>query len=216
MSAGTSEMVGAASSTAVTMTVTVAEAEFAQSSVTVRTTSFGPTSSQSKEETSMERLTSPHASLEPLSMSSGVMVACPFPSRMTVKSAPSAIGDVVSSMVKVAVVVVALPQSSVAVKVTVALPVLPQSSLRAVKSLVQVTVPHSSSAVAPPLLESHPLKSAALLDPHSTVRSEAVEVRAGAVVSTISNMAVVVAALPQSSVAEKMTSTAPVPAHVRA
>ena len=209
-------MVGAASSTAVTMTVTVAEAAFMHSSVTVRTTSFGPTSSQSKDVTSMERVTSPHASEDPLSMSSAVMVACPLPSRITVRSEPRAVGDVVSSMVNVAVVVVVLPQLSLAVKVTVALPVLPQSSLRAVKSLVHVKSPQSSSAVAPPLLESHALNSAALLEPHSTVLSEAANVRVGAVVSTISNMAVVVATLPQSSVAEKITSTAPVPAHVRA
>ena len=43
------------------------------------------------------------------------------------------VGSVVSSIVKVAVVLILLPQSSVAVKITVAEPVAPQSSLRAVK-----------------------------------------------------------------------------------
>ena len=42
------------------------------------------------------------------------------------------VGSVSSSMVNVAVVVLALPQSSVAVNVTVALPVAPQSSLKPV------------------------------------------------------------------------------------
>ena len=40
-------------------------------------------------------------------------------------------GAVVSSIVNVAVVVLVLPQASVAVKITVAVPVAPQSSLNA-------------------------------------------------------------------------------------
>ena len=51
------------------------------------------------------------------------------------------LGSVVSSIVKVAVVLLVLPQASVAVKVTVALPVAPQSSLKAMKSLLHVTPP---------------------------------------------------------------------------
>ena len=51
----------------------------------------------------------------------------------------SMVGAVVSSIVNVAVVLLLLPQSSVAVKVTVAMPVAPQSSLNASKSLLQVT-----------------------------------------------------------------------------
>ena len=68
-------------------------------------------------------------------------------------------GSVVSSMVKVAVVWLVLPHSSVAVKVTVATPVAPHKSLRLVKSLVMVTVPQSSFAVAPPLLANHAFSS---------------------------------------------------------
>ena len=58
----------------------------------------------------------------------------PMPSHSTVSSsaAVSIVGLVVSSIVNVAVVVLALPQSSVAVNVTIALPVAPQSSLNAV------------------------------------------------------------------------------------
>ena len=58
----------------------------------------------------------------------------PMPSHSTVsfEAAVSIVGFVVSSIVNVAVVEVALPQSSVAVKVTVAEPVAPQSSLKAV------------------------------------------------------------------------------------
>jgi hypothetical protein len=57
----------------------------------------------------------------------------PDPSHSTVSSEASVsmLGGVVSSIVKVAVVVVVKRQASVAVKVTTALPVAPQSSLKA-------------------------------------------------------------------------------------
>ena len=61
------------------------------------------------------------------------------------------VGGVVSSIVNVAVVGVAFPQSSVAVNVTVAVPVCPQPSLKAVKLFVHVTFEQASVAVAPPL-----------------------------------------------------------------
>ena len=119
-----------------------------------------------------------------------------------------------SSMVKVAVVVLALPQSSVAVKVTLALPVAPQRSLNALKSLVQVTLLHSSVAAAPPLLANQALISAILPEPsHSTVKSLLVTVIVGAVLSSTVIVAVVCAVLPQSSVAVKVTSTVPVSPH---
>ena len=119
-----------------------------------------------------------------------------------------------SSMVKVAVVVLALPQSSVAVKVTLALPVAPQRSLNALKSLVQVTLLHSSVAAAPPLLASQAFSSVVLPAPsHSTVWSEALVVMVGGVLSSTVIVAVVCAVLPQSSVAVKVTSTVPVSPH---
>ena len=120
-------------------------------------------------------------------------------------------------MVNVAEEVTVLPQSSLAVKMTVALPVAPHSSLNATKSLLQVMVPHSSSAVAPPLLVNHAFRAVVLPAPsHSTVSSVAPAVRVGAVVSSMVNVAVVEAALPQSSVAVKITSISPDPAQVRA
>ena len=115
-----------------------------------------------------------------------------------------------SSIVKVAVVDVALPQSSVAVNVTVAAPVAPQSSLNASKSFVHITPPHASVAVAPPLLSSQFERSTLLPAPsHSTVASAAA-ITSGAVVSSMVNVAVVDVALPQSSVAVKVTVAAPV------
>ena len=74
-----------------------------------------------------------------------------MPSHSTVKglAAVSMLGAVVSSMVNVAVALLALPQASVAVKVTVAPPVAPQLSLRAVKSCSMVTSLQLSLAVAP-------------------------------------------------------------------
>ena len=53
----------------------------------------------------------------------------PMPSHSTVWSEAGHLGSMVSSMVKVAVVLLALSQSSVAVKITVTEPVAPQSSL---------------------------------------------------------------------------------------
>ena len=55
-----------------------------------------------------------------------------------------------SSIVNVAVVLLLLPQSSVAVKVTMAEPVAPQSSLKVSKSLLHVTLLQASDAIAPP------------------------------------------------------------------
>ena len=69
-------------------------------------------------------------------------------------------GAVVSSIIKIAVVEVAFPQSSVAVKVTVADPVAPQSSLNTSKSLLQVTFEQLSEADAPPLESNQAFKSA--------------------------------------------------------
>ena len=114
-------------------------------------------------------------------------------------------------MVNVAVVEVALLQSSVAVNVTVALPVAPQSSLNAVKSLLQVTLLQTSLAAAPPLESNHAVKAAVLPAPsHSTVSFEAAVSIVGLVVSSIVNVAVVEVALPQSSVAVKVTVAEPV------
>ena len=120
-------------------------------------------------------------------------------------------GLVVSSIVNVAVVVLMLPQSSVAVNVTVSLPVAPQSSLRPVLLLLQVTPPQTSLASAPPLSASQAAKAAVLPMPsHSTVSSEAAVSMSGLVVSTIVNVAEHVLVLPQSSVAVNVTVALPV------
>jgi hypothetical protein len=116
----------------------------------------------------------------------------------------------VSSIVNVAETLLLLPQSSVAVKVTVADPVAPQSSLKPAKSLLQDTPPQTSEAVAPPLLANHAFNASVLPAPsHSTVSSEA-DVVAGAVVSSIVNVAETLLLLPQSSVAVKVTVADPV------
>ena len=116
-----------------------------------------------------------------------------------------------SSIVNVAVVLLLLPQSSVAVKVTVAAPVAPQSSLNPSKSLLHVTPLHASDAIAPPLLASHASKSAALPAPsHSTVAFIASTSMDGSVLSSMVNVAVVALLLPQASVAVNVTVAAPV------
>ena len=190
-----------------------------QSSVAVKVTVAIPVAPQSslKEAKSLLQDTSLHASealAPPLPLSHvSRSAAFPAPSHSAVAStaAMSMDGAVVSSIVNVAVVLLLLPQSSVAVKVTVAIPVAPQSSLKEAKSLLQVTSLHASEALAPPLLASHASRSAALPTPsHSTVASIAAMSKVGAVVSSMVNVAVVLLLLPQSSVAVKVTVASPV------
>ena len=74
-----------------------------------------------------------------------------MPSHSTVRFSGTRVntGAVSSITVKVALVVVVLPQSSVAVQVTVAAPVLPQRLLRPLKLFVMVTAPQPSVAATP-------------------------------------------------------------------
>ena len=131
-------------------------------------------------------------------------------STTTVGAKASKTGAVVSSITNVAETLLVFPQSSDAVNTTVAEPVAPQSSLNPSKSLVQVTSLHPSEAVAPPLSFNQAFKASMLPMPsHSTVWSEAA-VMSGLVVSSIVNVAVVLLALPQSSVAVKVTVAEPV------
>ena len=113
-----------------TVTVTVVVAELLHSSVTVRVTALAPRWLQSKAVWLAARLTMPQPSEDMLSMSADTMDPLPMASSVTVWSLPAAVGFVVSSMVKVAWVVDALPHTSVAVKVTVTAPVAPQRSLK--------------------------------------------------------------------------------------
>ena len=80
-------------------------------------------------------------------------------------------GAVVSTIIKSAEVVLALPHSSVAMKVTVVKD--PQTSLfNIVKSLVQVIAEHASDATAPPLFANQVFSSDVLPVPlHSTILS---------------------------------------------
>ena len=137
----------------------------------------------------------------------------PKPSHCTVKSeATTAITGLVSSIiVKVAEVVEAFPQASVAVKVTVAEPVAPQVSETEVKLLLQVTEEQASLAEAPPLEANQAFKAAVFPKPsHCTVKSEASVAITGLVSSTMVKVAEVVEAFPQASVAVKVTVAEPV------
>jgi hypothetical protein len=137
----------------------------------------------------------------------------PWPSQATVKSdaSVSIVGAIVSTIVNVAVVLVALPHESVAVNVTVAAPVAPQPSLKPVKLFVHLTPLHTSLALAPPLLANHAANAAVLPCPsHATVKSDASVSIVGAIVSIIVNVAVVLVALPHESVAVNVTVAAPV------
>ena len=81
----------------------------------------------------------------------------PLPSHSTVNGfALDAItGDMLSSMVNVALVETVFPQSSVAVNITVAAPVAPQRLLSSSKSLLHAISPNSVLAIAPPLFSNH-------------------------------------------------------------
>ena len=137
----------------------------------------------------------------------------PSPSHSTVRSSGIVVktGAVVSTMVKVAVVVVVLPQSSVAVQVTIAEPVAPHSSLNAVKSFVMVTSPQASVAATP---ASQLLSFDVLPKPsHSTVRFCGIWVNTGGTKSAIPKEAEAVASFPQRSTAVQVTRVSPVPPH---
>ena len=131
---------------------------------------------------------------------------------MLSEAATSIVGFAVSSMVKVAVVVVKFPQASVAVKVTVSVPVAPQSSLRPVLSLVQVTPEHTSDALAPPLVDNHAAKvpEGSDVPSHCTVLFAAAVVKVGTVVSSMVKVASSVMLLVLESVRVKVTVSVPV------
>ena len=115
-----------------------------------------------------------------------------------------------SSMVNIAVVLDVFPQASVAEKMTVAPLVDPHVAVMASKSLLHVTPLQTSEAEAPPLFASHASTSAVFPKPsHSTVMLEA-STTAGPSMSSIVNTAIELAALPQASVAVKVTVADPV------
>ena len=138
--------------------VKVAEVEvlLSQSSVAVKVTVAAPVSehrslSEAKSLLQVTPLQMSDAPAPPLEFNQPLSSAVlPAPSHSTVRSdaSVSILGAMLSSMVKVEVVLLLLPQASVAVNVTVALPVAPQSSLNAVKSLLQVTPIASAVGVA--------------------------------------------------------------------
>ena len=120
-----------------------------------------------------------------------------------------------SSIVNVATVLVALPQSSVAVKVTVAAPVAPQASLNASKSCDQLTPPHASVAEAPPLLANQAVSSSPLPAPsHSAVASIA-SVTSGAVVSETTKTCACSDSFPAQSKAVQVRVKVYVPSQVK-
>src|SRR5450631_2988693 len=105
-------------------------------------------------------------------------------------------------MVNVPVVLLLLPQSSVAVKVTVSVPVAPHRSERPALVLLQVTPLQISLALALPFAASHAAKSpeCPTVPSHSYVGLLAAVIL-GAVVSMMVKVPVVLLLLPQSSVA---------------
>ena len=136
-------------------------------------------------------------------------VVLPMPSHSTVRSmAPAvSVGSVVSSMMKLAVVVAAFPQSSVAVKITSISPDPAQVRAKSWKLLLQVTSPQRSVASpAPPLASNQALISSVLPAPsHSVVTSMAALAMLGGVVSDTLKVAVVVLVLPLPSVTVNFT-----------
>ena len=121
-----------------------------------------------------------------------------------------------SSIVKVAMVVDSLPQSSVALKMTSTAPLPAQVIPRPVKLLLQVMSLQSSSASpAPPLDANQADRSPVLPRPsHSTVTSVAGLKMAGAVVSSMLKVACVSVELPLTSVTVKVTMTSDAPPQV--
>ena len=122
-------------------------------------------------------------------------------------------GAVVSTIVKLAIVVAVLPHSSVAVKVTSMAPVPMQDKPKSWKLWLHVTLPHASlAAPAPPLASSQALRPTRSFVPsHSKVMSVASLAMVGAVVSVMEKVAVVLEEFPLPSVTVKVTVSVPVP-----
>ena len=142
-------MVGAS----VSVTVTVAEAAFTfpDPSVTVRVTVLAPTSLQVKSESLSTMLVMLQLSDEPLSMLVNEIEALPEPSRVTVISWVTTVGETESTTVTVAVVLEALPDPSVPVRVTVFAPrsAQPKVSVSRLRAISQLSLlPLSTSVVA--------------------------------------------------------------------
>ncbi len=109
---------------------------------------------------------------------------------------------------KVAVVLLVLPQSSVAVNVTVIFPTPKQAKLEESKELVQVTPPKQSSKDWAPPLTNNQLENSSVfpLPSQSTVALTA-GIIFGGETSCVENVAVVLTSCPQSSVAVNVTVT---------
>ena len=166
--------------------------EFPQSSVAVNMTIAEPVAPQSSlnalklllQVTPLQTSVTVAPPLEVSQASSSEAFPAPSHSTVIAIASASTVGAVVSSIVKIAVVLVALLQSSVAVNTTVTVPVVPQSSPIEAKSLLQVTPLQASVAAAPPLAVSQASRSAPLPSPsHSTVIAIASAFMIGAVVS---------------------------------
>ena len=115
-----------------------------------------------------------------------------------------------STTVKNADDVEALPQSSMAMNIAVtAKPFSHPSSMVSVMISHEIE-PHASSTTAPPWLSNQLAKSSSFPFPsHSTVRFWGCSTYSGCVVSWMVNVAVVFVSLPQLSVATKVTSADP-------
>ena len=98
-------------------------------SVTVRVTVFGPISAQVNDETSILNVGETQLSVEPLFTSDAVIVTLPVASKYAVIFCATAIGEVVSLTVTIAVAVEVLLLPSVAVSVTVLTPISEQSKV---------------------------------------------------------------------------------------
>jgi hypothetical protein len=112
------------------------------------------------------------------------------------------VGTLVSSIVKLALVVFVLPHASLTVNITVVVPVKPHPSLNPLKLLLHVNaVPlQASLATAPALAFNHPTKLSTLpLPSHCTVLDIAVVAITGLVVSCTTTLALHTAILPAVS-----------------
>src|SRR4030043_257181 len=126
----------------ITVTVAVHWSVLPLLSVTVRATVFPPTSAQVKSVISSTMLAMPHASLLPLFMSAATIVTLPVASRYAFISWHTAIGEIVSITVTVAVHWSVLPLLSVTVNVTMLAPISAQ--VKSVISSTILAIPHAS------------------------------------------------------------------------
>src|SRR4030043_509042 len=191
----------------ITVTVAVHWSVLPLLSVMVNLTVFPPTLAHVNELMSMARLSIPHASVLPPSISAATIEALPVASRYTSISWHTATGEIVSITVTVAVHWSVLPLLSVTVRVTVFAPTL--AHVNELMSMARLSIPHAS--VLPPSTSAATIEALPVASRYTSISWHTAT---GEIVSITVTVAVHWSVLPLLSVTVRVTVFAPTLAHV--